>query len=809
MISGVKPVKIYYFDASEQIRQFDDLSILKGKEPIREIEADCKRGEYKTLQFALLPDKDGEMPVRIVPPDNSAAEKARTFCVNTDIVDKFGNRRTENLHLKAKNLMPVFVSVDTTGLEGDYRFGVDFQGNTIRVTLHVSNIEATAHNCGDLSSLARLRWLNSRAFEDDRPTKAYQAVGIDGTTLDFHGRIVTLGPFGFPAKICSYYTQSLYLSDRVRANWLLGEAQWLTDGELWYVSRALEIQSTRSGARWKAAAESRRLTMDVKAHASYEGMMEYRVEIRAKQDYEGVLGIRFPLGEDACKYNNGLGKKGGAFEDVDFVWNDLHQDCVWIGDVNCGARVKFLANDYVRPLVNIYYDYQPLKRPSDSWDYDGSGRITVRRTRRGGELCASAQRVRLQKGARMTFAFQMHVTPFGAFDPDKAYGVCYYHSNRLPDDLVKVVATAKKHGLNYIVVHHGNATHPFINYPFIETDRMKELVRLAHAEGIGVKFYYTVREHSNHMAEIFAYKALGDEILLRKRSEGCAYGWKEGKSDWLKTYFGDDIVQAWRVLYKKGKYKGDHDIAMLCRPDSRLDNYYIEGLDYLIKEIGIDGIYIDDTALDRTTLERARKALDQNGGLIDMHMWNHQERRAGDASCMNLYTELFPFIDNLWVGEGFDCRKLSEDYILTEVSGLPYGKPSQMLQGGGDPYCGMLYAMNNRYGWGVFDADRIYRLWDEFKIADARFYGYWDSENPVACDCQEVKASCYVKDGEILVCFYNFSQRKIEVSVSCALAHHSSACRAAVKGLQRKGTVDLSRPISLKARSGLMVIVKR
>ncbi len=55
---------------------------------------------------------------------------------------------------------------------------------------------------------------------------------------------------------------------------------------------------------------------------------------------------------------------------------------------------------------------------------------------------------------------------------------------------------------------------PFINYPFYEVDRLKNAVRYAKDKGIGIKLYYTEREHSNHMAETFVYKALGDEIIL-------------------------------------------------------------------------------------------------------------------------------------------------------------------------------------------------------------------------------------------------------------------------------------------------------
>lgn len=51
-----------------------------------------------------------------------------------------------------------------------------------------------------------------------------------------------------------------------------------------------------------------------------------------------------------------------------------------------------------------------------------------------------------------------------------------------------------------------------------------------------------------------------------------------------------------------------------------------------------------------------------------------------------------------------------------------------MLQDGGDLYEGMLYAMNNRYGWGYTNAVDMYKLWDEFIIEDSQMLGYWHSK---------------------------------------------------------------------------------
>lgn len=233
----------------------------------------------------------------------------------------------------------------------------------------------------------------------------------------------------------------------------------------------------------------------------------------------------------------------------------------------------------------------------------------------------------------------------------------------------------------------------------------------------------------------------------------------------------------------------------------------------MVKNVGIKGIYIDDTALDRTTLERARKVLEQNDGLIDMHMWNHEEARAGDVSCMNLYTELYPFIDSLWVGEGYDYKNLSPEYLLTEVSGVPYGLTSQLLQDGGEPFIGMLFAANNRYGWGTKTAPHMYKLWDDFGIQNSEMYGYWHSKSPIKTDIEKVVATCYVKSDKVLVSIFNFADSKasFKLTVENELLGYrvkNSAIKPNIKQIQGKGSVDINR-IKLAGKKGIILILEK
>lgn len=169
---------------------------------------------------------------------------------------------------------------------------------------------------------------------------------------------------------------------------------------------------------------------------------------------------------------------------------------------------------------------------------------------------------------------------------------------------------------------------------------MKAYIDEARGKGLKVKIYNTIRELSNRAPEIFALRSLGSEVI----SEGPGGGYS-----WLREHIGSHYIAGWFVP----RYK---DAAVINSGMSRWHNYYLEGINWLVKNVGIDGLYIDDLAIDRTTMKRLRKILDRGrkGALIDLHSANQYNPRDGFANSANLYLEHFPYINRLWFGEYFD-----------------------------------------------------------------------------------------------------------------------------------------------------------
>lgn len=803
-------MKLYLFDRMYKLIHFDDLSVLSDGIYIDEcVSARMSKNEIFVLQIAVLPKADDVIE------SISVNSNLNISCINTDIVDKFGNKSNASVKLKANTLQPLFFTVQSSDSCADTENAIITihtanESRSFTVCFELADIPVVNKGYNDLWRLSRLNWLNSSLAIDETLVKPFVSPALSDDVLTILGRDIVLDDSGLPQQVCSKFDEAVQLCDDMQKALFAKPAEFAV-GDYILGNGKTESNLFANRIESRTVCGSDDLDAEINSVLRYDGQMEYSVIITPKKDFNVKnTALNFYINKDCSLLMHGLGHRASAAENLSFKWdNDKQQDCIFVGTVNCGMRVKLKAENYRRPLINIFYKNLPLNVPVTTWDNNGRGGIDVRVKDCCTNICAYTGEFAFKKGEAREFRFELHFTPFKPIDYKKAFTVRYSHSNELKDEY-KEIDRAAKNGLNYVTFHQGNMIMPFINYPFYEVDRLKKAVSYAKEKGIGIKLYYTEREHSNHMAETFVYKALGDEIILRK--QGVSHSWQKEKPQWLVDNFGDDIISGWFVKYKHGKYKNDPDVSFIVRPDTRLDNYYIEGLNWLVENVGIEGIYIDDTSLDRTTIERAKKILDRTDGLIDMHMWNHEEPRAGDVSCLNLYAELLPFLDSIWLGEGFFYKKYSPEYMLCEVSGIPYGITGQMLEGGGDFYAGMLYGMNNRFGWGYTNAVQMYKVWDDFGIADSRMLGYWHSENPVKTNNKNVLATAYVKENEALLCFYNFSDKKEKFAVELdekLLGFIPSSAKEIRFGRSRQREIDMNKTIALGKRKGIIIKVAK
>lgn len=270
------------------------------------------------------------------------------------------------------------------------------------------------------------------------------------------------------------------------------------------------------------------------------------------------------------------------------------------------------------------------------------------------------------------------------------------------------------------------------------------------------QIYYTVRELSNHCRELWALRSLGNEIFttetgLTYTDMGAFVFGANGGYPWLREHLGSGYVPGWRTTWlPEAGLPGDFCAAITTRSDSRLLNYYLEGIKWLFKETGISGLYLDGIGYDREIMKRVARTMNESipGGFrINSHCSDLYE--VSRTSALNQQMEHLPYLTDLWIGEYYNYNR-GPDYFLVEVSGLPFGITSEMLhyENGGNRWRGMIYGMSGRF---LKDVESIWRFWDQFGIKDSAMRGYWDPECPVSVDSREVKATAYVKGSEALI----------------------------------------------------------
>ncbi|MGZ3750703.1 MAG: glycoside hydrolase domain-containing protein [Mucilaginibacter sp.] len=625
----------------------------------------------------------------------------------------------------------------------------------IQISITVNNSLLRDGGVDEPWKMTRLRWLNSTMAQENTVIAPYTPLIVKNNSINLLGRKVEIGKDGFPSQIQTFFTPEMTEYSNVPNNLLTEPLHFhftkMADGKnLTLKSKELQFVKTEPGTvQWEATSANDSLQMEVSASMEFDGFIAYQVKVTALQDIDlKDITMHIPFKKDVAKYMMGLGQKGGYRpENFDWKWDVVHknQDGAWVGNVNAGLQYSLRDEKYVRPLNTNFYLQKPLLLPS-SWGNENKGGIKI--VDDGKTVLAnnySGER-KMNKGDVLYYNFTLLITPFHTINTDFQWATRFYHA-------YKPIDTIKEAGATVINIHHATAINPFINYPFIAWKKMKAYDDSAHAAGLKVKIYNTIRELSNHSYETFALRSLGHEIY----SPG-----KGGGFSWLQEHIGNDYIAAWFVPELK-------DAAIINSGMNRWHNYYVEGMNWLTQNVGIDGIYLDDVAFDRITMKRIKRVLTKDGhsGIIDLHSANQYNKSDGFNNSANLYMEHFPYLNRLWFGEYFDYEKNSPDFFLTEVSGIPFGLMGEMLQGGGNPWRGMVFGMTNRMPWSDnADPRPIWKVWDTFGMQGTRMVGYWVDNNPVKTNNEKVLATIYKKKGTALIAIASWADSDTEIQLN-------------------------------------------
>jgi hypothetical protein len=771
------------------------------------------RGEYYAFQIGVYAARTHLEGLKVkfssfkMTDSNQSFSDSEFTCFNTEGVDWTGGKFKKSISLEQGHVQPLWcgIRVPENAQPGTYMgkvsvYAQDQSPRSVDVSLTVTSELMPDAGDGEPWRHSRLRWLNSLVAFDEGIVPPYTPLKRQGDQIRCLGRTVRLNSLGFPQEILSYFQPEMNSigdeSKRILSRPVRLILESCSGAELkWDYPRLQFHQEAEGVVAWKSRSQAGDLKMETKARMEFDGFLDFIVKVTAVRDTElNDIRLEIPLEKESATFMMGLGIKGGLRrQDIQWKWDQKHnQDSVWIGAVNAGLQCSVRDENYSRPLNTNFYLRKPLILPSSWWN-QGRGGCDITELAEGEVLIRfySGERS-LAAGESLYYNFSLLITPFRSLDTQKQWNTRFYHR-------YSPLADIQAAGANMVNVHHATDINPFINYPFLRTEEMKDYIDEAHSRDMKVKIYYTVRELSNKAPELFALRSLGDEIFFPGKGGGFS---------WLQEHLDSDYIAAWFVPPLK-------DAAIINSGVSRWHNYYVEGLNWLVKNVGIDGLYIDDVAFDRTTMKRVRKVLDRNrpGAQIDLHSANQFNVRDGFANSANLYLEHFPYIDRLWFGEYFDYDS-APDFWLVEVSGIPFGLMGEMLQDGGNAWRGMLYGMTSRLPW-AGNPRPLWKIWDAFGLQSARMIGYWAPSCPVRSGHARILVTAYVKDEKVLLAVASWAEDEVKVNLEIdwkTLGLNEEDCRItapAIQDFQPAAEFAPSDPIPVTPGKGWLLLLER
>jgi hypothetical protein len=776
------------------------------------LQDEARRGEYYTFQIGLYAPTQDLTSITVVAGDllakgNQSISADRITCFNTEGIDLNGQAFTKNFNVPQAQVQPLWIGVDIPedAEPGIYRGKVTVSAegiseNIVELVLNIKPELIPNHGDDQPQHMTRLRWLNSTLGSDTSfIVPPFIPVELKNNEVSLLGRKVMIGENGLPAGIQSFFPQEMtYLKEEAEDILAAPISFDILDvngkKEEWRNGQIALNKSSRGQVNWSVTNESEHFTQQIDGQLEYDGMLNYAIQIVAKEDIDlSNTILQIPYAKDAAKYMLGLGEKG-RFRPASLNWNwdiNFHHEGLWLGNVNKGLQYVLRDEHYERPLNTNFYHNKPLILPA-SWGNEGKGGIRFEEN--GDQVVVdnySGPRS-MKAGDTLFYNIRFLITPFKTIDTQAHFSTRFVHKY-VPVD------TALAYGGTVINVHHANEINPYINYPFFNLEQQKAYIDEAHSKGVKVKLYNTIRELTYKAHELHPMRSLGTEIF--NDGEGGGHGW-------LQEHLVSNYHSAWHATRV-------NDAAILNKGTSRWTNYYIEGLNWLAKNQEIDGLYLDDIAFSRATVKRIVSVLNQHRPeiIIDLHSANQYNERDGYINSAFLYMEHIPYVTRLWFGEYFDYDA-DPDYWMAEVAGIPFGLPGEMLEKGGQPYRGMVYGMTTRV-YGPYDPSGLWKLFDEFDIADSRMLGYWVEEVPIQTDKAGIKSTIYLKEDKAMIAIGSWSGKNELVKLAIdweALGWNQADYRLyspEIEDLQGYEEHTLGVPVPVERNEGSILILDR
>jgi len=622
----------------------------------------------------------------------------------------------------------------------------------------------------DDNRCARLRWLDSNIGMEDAVFDPYLPLSRKDRQITLLGRTVTLNGNGLPCSITSNFYADNQKVGGPEKELLSKPVEFSCSGVPFCGSDLTFTAESACRISWEVAGKLGNTPACLKGFLEFDGFMQFQLNCAGGGDFS--LDIE-------CRNHDffmGLGRKGDKAPEK-FLWHwdkTAWQDGCFLGNIDGGLKLRLFDSSSHQPLTNCYYHFHELHLP-EAWHNGGAGGIAIA----GNHIRAFSGEL---ADKMHDFGFELQITPFHTVDMEKHLKTRIFHP-QMPafadadeGDYGIDFSMLQKLGINRLVLHHGHAANPFINYPFTTEALgiLRKITDKAHQLGMEVELYYTVRELSIHPAEFHAFRWMKGEIFFPGLGpDSLPISNYAGVNPYLKEFLDFPYLPAWGEVVKNGSNKNNIDLALEVTPGSRrMENFYLEGLRYLLEKCPIDGLYIDDSALSREGFQRLHRIFRNcrhKAPSLDFHAWNPYEpewtkQDFGKCTPGMRDMSILPYMTNLWFGESFDYEKSSPGFYLTEISGLLFGLPGQMLAQP-NQYRGIVYGMTSRCGW-QGEPQNIWEFLDKFGLNGLKM-AYYPQDLVLPLDIPpgaKIRYSLFSnRDGKRFIALASWDERELHL----------------------------------------------
>jgi hypothetical protein len=608
----------------------------------------------------------------------------------------------------------------------------------IKLKLSISNTVVPERGDHDLWRLARLRWLESDVGVEEKIYPPFQPLRVDrkNRALSSWGHTVRLNAFGFPEAVRREESEIL------KAPFALTAA-----GVRWSEPRFEFTEVTPGHANWSAQSRAGNLKLRVNGRMEFDGIMVIDLGLSAKSP-ETARDLR--LAGSWTQANSwlasGLGYRGRR--EGDRLWHagprgyTAYAPQVWLGSVRAGLAFHTWDSSPWQDATHM--DAATVK------DDQGNAALT---------LNFGVHEIKPDKPWQMRFVLQP--TPVKPADP-RHWQMRYVHRGGsfwpAENDTPQSYLTNNCKRLEEVANLHARRLNlhdwwgPVFNYAWQweRPDNLSRLTSEAHKRGLFVKAYSSGRLLSNLTPEFWALLPIGSSASIPATVNPDSKPYYQDA--WHLSHLPDCYRPDWPRL--DGHMGNEHTFHV--SNGTRTGNFYLETMRYMTRFFGVDGAYWDGA--DGSTLghrEMARRLWAMHQEINPQAMTDAHHGITLLTSPITDYSLCFPFIDSIWHGEGFPYDKYGPWDWLTEISGIPFNLPSEMLSGEPQLARGMLFGLWPRAGWAAGE-ERQQKLWDffdRFAIQDSTMRGFWDGAGGVTLDRPDIYTTSFVHDrnGVLLV----------------------------------------------------------